>query len=443
MASGTVTASATGLPPGPTGSPLWQTLKWVLRPVAFIEACRRRYGEAFSLSFLGFERPMVMVSDPDAVRALYAGRENGLPPGRKFSLGPLLGERSVLLLEGEEHLARRKLMLPAFHGERMRAYEEVIAAATHREIDSWPVGTPFALHPGMQRITLEVILRAVFGVVDPRRRDELTERLPKLLGRFSSPGVQLASIVARRFGRDPADALRREVGPIDALLLEEIAERRADPRLGDHDDVLAQLVQARFEDGSAMSDGELRDQLLTLLVAGHETTATGLAWTWEMLLRHPAALARLREEIAAGEGERYLRSVVTEALRLRPVVPLAGRRITHPMEVGGHELPAGTDVTASIWLAHTRADTYPEPYAFRPERFLDGSPETYSWVPFGGGVRRCLGAAFAELEMRVAVREIARRCELEVASGKPERIASRNVTITPGRGTRVILRART
>jgi cytochrome P450 len=423
-------------------APALQTLRWVLRPLAFMESARRRFGDAFSVRFVGFEQPMVMLSDPEAVRALYTGRDHTLPPGRTFALRPLLGERSVLLLEGREHLDRRRLMLPAFHGERMRAYGAVVREATEREVRAWPVGRPLALHPGMQAITLEVILRAVFGVSDAERREQLRAMLVELLDATARPGLQLGVLAARRLGRDgplaQIAALRVEV---DALLEQEIAARRADPLAGEREDILSQLVAARFEDGSAMDDAELRDQLITLLVAGHETTATALAWTFDLLLHHPAALARLRAELAGGD-DGYLRAVVSEALRLRPVIPLAGRRLGSELAVGDGVLPAGTDVTPSIWLTNTRADVYPEPFAFRPERFLDRAPATYAWIPFGGGARRCLGAAFAEFEMRVVLETVLATVELRAADRRPEHATRRNITLSPRHGTRVVVERR-
>ena len=375
-----------------------------------MNSCRRRHGDSFSVTFLGFETPMVMVSDPEAIRALYKGRENGLPPGRSATLEPVLGPRSVLLLEGAEHLARRRLMLPPFHGERMRAYEGIIAQLAAGEIDAWPTGESFAIHPRMQALTLQVILRAVFGVSDPARVARLRSLLGDLLAETASPRLQLRVLLARRFGGpDPLVKLKRRMAEVDELLAAEVAERRADPDLASREDILSMLVEARFEDGEPMSDAELRDQLMTLLLAGHETTATALAWTFDLLLRHPAALERLRTEVDAGE-EAYLRAVIAESLRLRPVIPLAGRRLRGELRVDGFTLPPGTDVTPSIWLTHTRADLYPAPLEFRPERFIDAAPETYAWIPFGGGVRRCLGASFAEFEMRVVLRETLRRC---------------------------------
>jgi cytochrome P450 len=415
-----------------------QTLRWLLRPIAFLESSRRRFGDTFSVRFLGFRKPMVIFSDPEAIRALYGNAEHGLPPGRTLALLAIVGPRSLLLLEGRDHLARRRLMLPPFHGARMRAYESTVREVVARDVESWPQREPFAMHAHMQRVTLEVILRAVFGVTDPERRTRLADRLRRLLAETSSAGLQFAVLVSQRFGApDPLTRLQGLRLEIDALLDLEIAERRADPR----EDILSMLVAARFEGGEPMDDAEIRDQLMTLLLAGHETTATGLAWTFDLLVRHPAVLERLVAEVDAG-GQAYTRAVVSESLRLRPVVPLAGRRLVSPLRVDGYVLPAGTDVTPAIWLTHTRADRYPEPYAFRPERFLDGAPSTSAWVPFGGGVRRCIGAAFAEMEMRVALAEILRRRTLRTVSGNAEHVARRNVTFSPAGGTRVIAVAR-
>jgi cytochrome P450 len=408
---------STALPAGPPESPIVQTARWAARPIRFLEDCRRRYGDVFSVMFQGWQRPLVMVARPDVLRALYAER-HGLPPGRTQTLRPLLGARSLLLLEGEEHLARRRLMTPPFHGERMRAYEAVMREAAARELATWPEGRPFAVHPGMQAITLEVIMRAVFGVADDARLKAL---LRDLLATTTSMGLQLSVMFGRR---RPLERLRDMSREIDERLLAEVARRRRAPG----DDICSLLVAA------GMDDDEVRDQLMTLLIAGHETTATGLAWALDLLAHHPEVAARARDD-----GDAYLRAVVSESLRLRPVVPLAGRRLASELTVDGITLPAGTDVTPAIWLAHTRAQDYPEPYAFRPERFLDTPPATYTWLAFGGGVRRCIGAAFAELEMRTVLREILTRFELRPASRRRERVARRNVTFSPRHGTRVVV----
>jgi cytochrome P450 len=430
------------LPPEPKSSPLVQTLRWSFRPLPFMQECREKFGDSFSVKFAGFERPMVMISDPAAIKALYTEREHGLPPGREVVLTPIVGARSVLVIEGADHLAHRKVMLPAFHGERMRSYEPIVSEIVDAEIDSWQLGEKFAIHPRMQSITLEVILRVVFGVAEGARLERLRVLLTKVLEETASPFTQLIGLVGRRFGgRGPWAKFEGQLKAVDELLYAEIAERRATGGFEERDDILSVLMQARFEDGGEMSDTDLRDQLMTLLLAGHETTATALAWTFDLLLRHPRELGRLRDSLEAGEEE-YMRATISESLRLRPVVPLAGRRLAKDLVAGGLTLPAGTDVTPAIWLTHTRPDVYPEPFAFRPERFLEDGPETYAWIPFGGGVRRCLGAAFAEFEMRIVLREVLTRCELRKASPKPEKIGRRNITLSPKDGTPVVLTAR-
>jgi cytochrome P450 len=430
------------LPPEPKSSPLVQTLRWSFRPLPFMQECREKFGDSFSVKFMGFERPMVMISDPAAIKALYTERSHGLPPGREVVLTPIVGPRSVLVIEGADHLAHRKVMLPAFHGERMRSYEPIVSGIVDAEIDSWPLGEKFAIHPRMQSITLEVILRVVFGVAEGARLERLRIVLTKVLEETASPFTQLIGLASRRFGgRGPWAKFEGQLKAVDELLYAEIAERRASDDFEERDDILSQLMQARFEDGDAMTDPDLRDQLMTLLLAGHETTATALAWTFDLLLRHPRELQRLRDSLEAGEDD-YMRATITESLRLRPVVPLAGRRLAKDLLADGLTLPAGTDVTPAIWLAHTRADVYPEPFAFRPERFLEEGPETYAWVPFGGGIRRCLGAAFAEFEMRIVLREVLSRCELRKASPAPEKIGRRNITLSPKHGTPVVVTAR-
>jgi cytochrome P450 len=434
--------AAAGLPPEPKHSPLVQTLRWAFRPIAFMEDCRRQYGDSFSFRFLGFERPMVLISDPEAIKALYRQREQALPPGRNVVLEPILGSKSLLIQQGAEHLSRRKLMLPPFHGERMRSYEETMTEIVEAEIDSWPLHQVFPIHARMQAVTLEVILRVVFGVSGGPRLDRLRGMLATVLTETASPGQQVWGLVKQRWGGGGMfERFEGQLREVDELLFAEIAEHRERPDLEEREDILSMLMTAEFEDGSRMEDRELRDQLMTLLLAGHETTATALAWTFDLLLRHPAALARLREGLAAGEGE-YLRATISESLRLRPVIPLAGRRLTEELSVDGMTLPAGTDVTPAIWLTHTRADAYPEPFAFRPERFLEDGPDTYAWIPFGGSVRRCIGATFAEFEMRVVLREVLSRCELRKADPRPERTGRRNITLSPKAGTPVVLTAR-
>ncbi|HTU14469.1 MAG TPA: cytochrome P450 [Solirubrobacterales bacterium] len=429
-------------PPGPNLPPLIQTLRWVARPLEFMEQGRRAHGEVFSVRFAGFRSPMVMVSDPELVKTVYANPANSLPEGRIALLEPVLGPRSVILLDGKEHLARRRLMLPAFHGERMRSYEDVMREAIDREIESWPVGEQFPIHPRMQAVTLEVILRTVFGVTDGARLDRLRELLGKTLENTAAPGWQVLNLFTRRLGVPSGPSGFSDVlAQVDRELAGLIAERRRDPGLEQREDILSMMAAAEFADGERMEESELRDQLMTLLLAGHETTATALAWTFDLLLHDPRVLARLRAELAEG-GDEYLRATITESLRLRPVIPIAGRILDEPVEVDGFQLEAGANVAPSIWMAHTRADSFPEPFAFRPERFLDDPPETYSWIPFGGGVRRCLGAAFAEFEMRVVLTEVLTRCDLRAAGTKPQKVGRRNITLSPKAGTPVVMTGR-
>ena len=427
-----------GLPPGPRAPAAIQTFGLVARPVPFLESCRRRFGQTFTLRILRAGE-MVFISDPPSLRQLFAAdRRNTIAPGRNAVLEPVLGPRSVLLLEGDDHLQRRKLMLPPFHGERMRAYETVMETAAKRAVAGWPVGQPFRIHAGMQAITFEVILAAVFGVKDDARRAALGERLTEVLATTRSPfalGMTLER--ARKLPR--FQRIARMLDESDEIMFAEISDRRADADLDSREDILSMLVAARFDDGSAMSDAEVRDQLMTLLLAGHETTATALAWAFDLLFRAPDKLARLREELAAGDDHEYLDAVIKETLRVRPVVPFVGRQLREATELGGYDLPAGTDVMPAIQLTHTRPDVYPDPYEFRPERFLEDNPETFGWIPFGGGTRRCIGAAFAEFEMRVVLSTILRSATLHPATDRPERIVRRNVTLSPRGGTPAVL----
>ena len=430
------------LPPAPSGNSLTQTLRWAFRPLPFMQDCREKLGDSFSVSFLGFERPMVLISDPEAIKVLYRERSHGLPPGRDIILKPILGAKSLLLQEGAEHLARRKLMLPPFHGERMRSYEAALDEIVSAEVDSWPLHQEFPIHARMQAVTLEAILRVVFGVSSGPRLERLRGMLANVLQETASPRAQIVGLATQRLGgRGPWAKFEGQLRTVDELLYAEIAEHRSRGGLEERDDILSMLMQAEFEDGGTMSDEELRDQLMTLLLAGHETTATALAWTFDLLLRHRQPLQRLRESLEAGEDD-YLRATISESLRLRPVIPLAGRRLATELVSDNLTLPAGSDVTPAIWLTHTRADIYPEPFAFRPERFLDGAPDTYGWIPFGGGIRRCIGASFAEFEMRIVLREVLTRCDLRKASPMPEKTGRRNITLSPKDGTPVVVSAR-
>jgi cytochrome P450 family 135 len=425
------------LPPGPrTPRPL-QTLRWLVRPSAYMEDLRRRYGDSFTLRIAN-EGTWVFITDPEAVKQVFTGDPRLLHAGEaNVVLLPVLGPNSLLLLDEGAHMRQRKLMLPAFHGDRLRGYAETMRLVAENEIASWPLDLPLVARPRMQALTLEVIMRTVFGVQDEDRKRRLTETLSEVL-RWGTDPRRMALGAALGPMRVIRLRLWRSVlEPADAAIYDEIAAHRSAGDLEEHDDVLSLLLQARHEDGSPMSDEELRDELITLLVAGHETTANSLAWALERLVRHPNALERLR-----GGADEYADAVVKETMRLRPTISIVLRRLKEPMEIGGRLLPAGVTVVPCIYLMHRRPDIYPNPYAFRPERFIEGQGGTYSWIPFGGGVRRCLGASFAQLEMRVVLQTLARRLDLRAADPQPERIVRRAIALSPARGGEIIARAR-
>jgi cytochrome P450 len=433
--------ATTSLPPGPRAPRPLQTARWIARPAAFMEEAQRRYGDMFTLRIAN-EGTWVFISDPDAVKQVFTGDPRLLHAGEaNIVLLPVLGSHSVLLLDDDAHMAQRKLMLPSFHGERMRGYEHTMADVAAREIERWPAGEPLSAWPTMQAITLEVIMRTVFGVRETARLERLGEALRNTLG-FAAQPVRMA-LLATLGPRRIADLglIRAKLEPTDELIYEEIRSRREAPDLSERDDVLSLLLQARHDDGTEMTDKELRDELMTLLVAGHETSATALSWALDALTHHPGALERLREEVDSGE-DAYLDAVVKETLRLRPVIALVLRRLTEPMEIGGRLLPGGVTVAPCIYLLHRRPDVYDEPRAFRPERFLEKPPGTYTWIPFGGGVRRCLGASFAQFEMKVVLRELVARLDIRAARAEPERRIRRAIVFAPERGGEIVVERR-
>jgi cytochrome P450 family 135 len=432
--------AASPLPPGPR-LPRWvQTAGFLFAPVPWIEACRRRYGDVVTFRSL-FDPGFVMVFDPELVKQVFRGPPERLHAGEANAvLGPVVGERSVLLLDGADHLRQRKLLLPPFHGQRMRAYEAVMRQAADRAIDSWPVGRAFTLLPSMQSLTLEVIARAVFGVDEGSRQRELTQRIRAMIDPVATRFGLVMLIISggRRASRQEQFEKRRR--RVDEMIYQEIARRRQAPDIEAREDVLSMLLLARDEDGRPMTDGELRDELVTLLVAGHETTATALAWAFELLRRNPLVLERARAAVAEGD-DGYLDALVKETLRIRPVISGVGRVVREePYEVGGHLIPPGTEINPSIAAIHRRADRYPRVEAFRPERFLEpGAPDNYSWIPFGGGTRRCLGASFASFEMRVVISRVLERASLRPVGRRPERGVRRGITFVPKRGVRTTL----
>jgi cytochrome P450 len=441
------------LPPGPRMPVLLQTIGTWTRPTAFLERCRARYGKRFTVRLIG-QPPMVMISDPEEIKELFLAPPDVLHPGEGARiLEPIVGRHSVILLDESPHLEQRKLMLPAFHGERMQRLAGLMAELSEREVDSWPRDEATALHPRLQRLTLEIILRAVFGLERGAQLDSLRELLTKVLAFGASPLSLLPPLPGLLTRVGPMAQLESIGAQVDELIYALIEERRREhaaettPAAGTPapagEDVLSMLLAAEHEDGSPMSPEELRDELMTALVAGHETTASQLAWTFERLAREPRVLGRLREELDEGSDEDYLTATINEILRHRPVLPNAEPRLVkQPVEIGGVRYRPGVALFANAYLLHHDPDIYPEPYAFRPERFLESPPGTYTWTPFGGGRRRCLGASFALLEMKIVIRTVLERYELSPAGEGAERTRRRSITISPARGGLVTLRER-
>lgn len=427
------------LPPGPPMPAVMQTAIWFGKAQWMLGQCAARYGETFTIRLVN-EGPFVVLSNPEHVKQVFTGDPRVFHAGEgNRILLPVLGPNSLLLLDEDAHMRQRKLLLPSFHGERMQRYGELMAEIAGEEIDRWPSGIPYRLRPRMQAITLEIILRAVFGLRRGERLETLRVELRRVLDLLTQPRMILFPALMGPDRLAKFAPFQRLLEPVDRLIYAEIAERRPASDLKDREDILSMMMGARHEDGSAMSDRELRDELMTLLVAGHETTATALAWAVERLVRHPDKLDRLREETRAGESE-YLEAVVLETLRLRPVISLVARRLTEPVQIGEWHLPEGVIVTPSIYLVHRRADAYPEPERFEPERFVSKKPGTYTWIPFGGGVRRCLGGAFAQFEMAVVLGELVKRRQLDPARPESEPVFRRAITETPRRDAEVVLR---
>ena len=433
-----------GLPPGPRTPSAIQGMAFWTRPLATLERWRARYGKRFTLKIPGGPK-FVMITDPAEVKQVFTAPPDVLHPGEGARiLAPVVGQNSVILLDEAAHMEQRKLMLPAFHGERMARLTGLMSEVAEREVASWPRGVRIEMHPRMQALTLEVILRAVFGLQPGPRLEALRERLRVML-EFGdkpislvppSPDGKLAA-VASRVG--PFAKFVRLQEQADAMIFELIDERRRAGSGGD--DVLAMLLEARHEDGSPMSEQELRDELMTLLVAGHETTASALAWAFTRLPHHPEVLDRLRFELAEEDGsDDYLTATIQEVLRRRPVIPnVAPRLVMKPVEIGDWTYPTGVCVVPNAYLIHHDPDTYEEPYAFRPERFLDSPPGTYTWIPFGGGRRRCIGASFAMLEMKIVLSAVVSASELRPAGDGFELTRRRNITIRPAEGAVAVL----
>jgi cytochrome P450 len=428
------------LPPGPKSPAALNWIRFQRSPLDTLLRWRRRYGNVFTNKFPVFGTG-VYVAEPEEIRKMFTGDQSELHAGEANApLSAVLGDHSVLVLDGPEHLRQRKLLLPPFQGARLSGLRPMIREVAEAEVDRWVIGSEFEMREPMRHLTFEVISRAVFGVYEPERIERLRTAMLAVIDTqilFFMP-----EIVRRDLGRfSPGGWIGRRLEKADALLYEEIERRRGEPDLDERTDVLSLLLRARDEEERPMTDVELRDELFTMLAAGHETTSTGLAWAVDLLLHNPDVLERTKEAIEAGD-EAYLDAVVTETLRIRPVIDAAERTLKAPRTIAGWDLPAGIRVYPGIALVHHREDLYPEPERFRPERFTEEKAESYTWLPFGGGIRRCIGAGLAQMEMVEVLRVILSRVELAPVRPEPERVVLKGITIAPKHGARVRVRAR-
>jgi cytochrome P450 len=427
--------------------PLAQLLRFNQRQIQFVFGARRRLGDVFALR-TPEPNPLVMTGLPDDVRSLFTAKPEDAPSlAAESPLRPIVGPNSVLTSLGERHMRQRKLLLPPFHGEAIERYAQTISDVAEKEIDRWPLGVPFSIAARMQAITLDVIMAGIFGIEGRPAPGSPEERLrtviKNLVNVSTKPIAQIAELMNVR-RNEPVGFTRFGRSLIDRRMDAVIELRRRSEDLDERRDILSLLLLAKTEEGEELTDGEIRDELITLVLAGHETTANSLAWAWERLLRTPPAHERLLDSVRSEgvDAEETIEATIVEAMRSRPVVPIVGRRVMQPWRLGEYAVPADSPVLISILLLHHQEDLYPEPFEFQPERWLDRKPGTYEWIPFGGGIRRCLGAALAMAEQRVVLEATARRLDLEADDPEPERALHRNVTMIPARGARVIVRSR-
>jgi cytochrome P450 family 135 len=427
------------LPPGPHIPTPLQAAIWALRPLELMDRCERRYGEIFTLR-IRRGRPWVLLTNPEHVKLVFTRASELMGAGAGEAnplLEPLLGSRSVMLLDEPQHMGDRKRLLPSFHGRRMKDYGAMMSDVAHEQVAHWPTGEPFELWPRMQSISLEVVMRSVFDGIDPERAKLLRARLVELTDWINSPRrlALLAAVGSRSI--TASSGFREAMGKVESVVLDEVRLRRAHGLHPEREDIFSMLERGHSENGELASEQKMRDELVTMLSDG--PTATSLAWVFERLLRHPRKLARLREEILRDEGDEYLDAVVKETLRLCPAVPLVMRRLAEPMELGGYTLPADTIVAPCVYRMHRRGDIYRDPLNFEPERFLGGADAgAYTWIPFGGGVRRCVAASFAQLEIKRVIEVVLREFELRPAVAGSEGAARSSVSFAPGGGARVI-----
>lgn len=437
------------LPPVVPGSRVGTSLKLGTRQLEYLFRARREHGDVFRFPTLVHEELVTMVNHPDHIKSLMSAKPALAPSVTGESpLRPIVGPNSTLTALGARHMRQRKLLLPSFHGEAVARYAQMITEAAEREVDTWTPGQEVELAPRMQAVTLDVIMAGIFGVEGTPERgtpEHDLRRTVRTLAQLSTTAIGQVGELLNAGKTEPVGITKVAMAYLDKPVYEVIRRRRADPSAQGRDDILSLLLRSETEDGELLSDEELRDELLTLVLAGHETTANQLAWTFERLVRTPETWQRLRAEVAGGNGisDAYVDATIYESQRSRPVIPIVGRRVTVPWRFGDVGVPAGSVCLMSIALLHHREDLYPDPFAFRPERFEETKPGTYTWIPFGGGIRRCLGASLAHAEMRIVLETIARRCDLRPVSPEPEKALHRNVTMIPAGNARVVVTART
>jgi cytochrome P450 len=430
------------VPPGPRRPAVAQTAQWVYRPIEFMERNRRRFGPCFRAR-LGPLRNVIFISDPALVKAVLTGDPDLLRTGDINGIfRPIIGEHSILVLDGPRHMEERRLLLPPFHGESLEGFHSVMTEVADREVRNWPHGKRFPVLPRMHAASTEIVLHAVLGVRNEGRLERLRDLLPRFLDLSQSPAVFMPFLRRPSGNRGSWGRLMHCIEELDEVLFEEIDQRRTEAVVEEEPrpDVLSMLVRARHEDGTAISNRELRDELVTLLVAGHETTSGALALAIEEIVRYPDVVEKL-QRAASEDDDRYLEAVVREALRRKPVLPIVGRKLSRPARMGAYVLPKGAVLMPCAYLLHHEAAVYPDPHEFRPERFLEGPQGTYNWIPFGGGIRRCVGARFALMQMKVVLKAIFERLDVHPA-GKPEPVRRRSVSVAPARGGQVIVEPR-
>jgi cytochrome P450 len=447
-------AISSHLPPGPKSPAASQLVRYTLWPGPFLESCAREFGDPFTIKLAGYGS-FVMLSSPDAVKDVFRGDPHVLHSGEAnefFSV--TVGRNSVLVLDEGPHQRQRRVLVPPLQGERMRGYHDVMREATESEIARWPVGSPFPIEHSMREITLAVILRAVLGLPPGEELSEFGRRVSKLL---EFAGTRYALILVPLMPHWLLKKSRwmpfyKHLLAVDEMLYAIIRRRRAAGSV-ERTDVLQGLLDSRHEDGAMLSEEEIRDAVITMLVAGHETSTISLAWIFEQVLTHPEVIEKLKSELAAVVGSsdveaehlpklEYLDAVVREALRVRTIVPFVTRLVKEPFTAGGRKYPAGTHLSPCIHLVHRRPDIYPDPERFRPERFLERRFSPYEWLPFGGGNRLCVGMAFAMYEMKVIVAVILSKLNLERPAGSVSKFVRRGILVAPADGMRVTLRSR-